>query len=858
MEPVTGQASGIEAEDSAEPETDRGVNSAQAEGLENQIVKPSGMLESVADDTREGPAVVRSIEYRTRNDSTKIVIEIDGDADYTGERISGPDRIFFDISAATLGAGLRNRSITVKDKRLKKIRVAQNRLDVVRVVFDISAVDEYSISELQDPTRMVIDLHGPLGAESEPELQETDPSRTEADPDVESTQVVDLEEKSMSLITTGTESYPSGGAMQPSSSPPLSVNSSQVPAETDEAAIPPRPIARSVVQSAGLSFMQAKPFTVSGILTTGYYSAYTRGGSNSTQRINFIPASADFNVNGYFLTPDLIDYSFQPELNASPQANDAGFQGGNGIRMRINTLRRQPFPVSFHYTNVNLENVYFGSLSQLSSYTLNNRTRELGLTTQLRYAGLPTATMDWGTNSVLSQSFIPEIPDYVSQFNHRNIDVNYRKWGWDFRGFASRQQQTSNLYMPAGAETNSSILYQKLKQYRGSARWSFFQDLELSMDAGSQATSNFLLNRPINLNSRHINMDLRVFQRRRWKTSLRAGYTSNISDLLLAGLVSDLSGSGSIAPDDSILLPIQRTATSLNLGGFTSVDLSHGLSVYASADRNEVSPAGDRDLRSRYFTTSGGISYSKIFSWGNLSAQYGRSYGNGSVTGQKGRIYGQNYVVTAQPGKWEFFQLDFSVRGKDQRIVNDLPVYEKSLTLDGNVGIRLFGRLRTRVGGGWQKSDLTNAENSFKTTGYTARAAVEHPRFHLIGSLNSALGNPLQAYDRIFGEIGTGSTLLTPVKMTLSYFHGYTLTLYAVPLRILELSATYTRSIQHLEGMVSNDFETIDASAKFHFRNLKLDAGYFRSRQIYTSILITYPETRRGRLYIRISRDFKF
>ena len=136
--------------------------------------------------------------------------------------------------------------------------------------------------------------------------------------------------------------------MQPSSSPPLSVNSSQVPAETDEAAIPPRPIARSVVQSAGLSFMQAKPFTVSGILTTGYYSAYTRGGSNSTQRINFIPASADFNVNGYFLTPDLIDYSFQPELNASPQANDAGFQGGNGIRMRINTLRRQPFPVSLH------------------------------------------------------------------------------------------------------------------------------------------------------------------------------------------------------------------------------------------------------------------------------------------------------------------------------------------------------------------------------------------------------------------------------------------------------------------------------------------------------------------------------
>jgi hypothetical protein len=553
-----------------------------------------------------------------------------------------------------------------------------------------------------------------------------------------------------------------------------------------------------------------------------------------------------------------VNYSIQPEWNASPQASDAGFQGGNGLRMRIDTLRRQPILMSFRYADVRLEDAYFGSLSQLSSYTLNNRNKELGMTSQLRLPGLPTATMDWGTNSVMSQSLIPEIPEYVSESDHRNIDINYQKWGWDFRGYANRQQQTSNLYTPGEGSADSSILHQKLKQYRGSLRWNSLRDLELSLDAGNQSTSNLLLNRPIRLTSSFGNVNLRLFQTRRWKTSLRAGYTSNISDLLLTSLITDLSAAGSVAPDESILLPMQRTTSSLNLGGYTSVDLSHGLSTYASVDRTEVSPAGNMELRSRNLTATAGMAYSKIFGWGNISGQYGRSYGNGSVTGQRGRIDGQNYAVTVQPGRWEALQLDFSLRGTDQRIVNELPVHNKSFAFEGNVGFRVFGGLRSRIGGGWQKSSLTNADNSFLTEGYTARAALEHRRFQIAGSLNSVLGSPLQAYDQALGGIGIDPTLLTPLQIAPSIFRGFTLSIYAVPMRMLELSTLYTRSLQRRDGVFGNDFETIDAVAKFNFRNLKFEAGYFRSAQVYTNNQIVNPETERGRFYFRVSRTFKF
>ena len=54
-----------------------------------------------------------------------------------------------------------------------------------------------------------------------------------------------------------------------------------------------------------------------------------------------VQAGARFDINGYYMTPDLLDYSVQPEFNTGAQATDAGFEGGNGVRMRVSLLRRR-------------------------------------------------------------------------------------------------------------------------------------------------------------------------------------------------------------------------------------------------------------------------------------------------------------------------------------------------------------------------------------------------------------------------------------------------------------------------------------------------------------------------------------
>src|SRR6202035_1148049 len=109
---------------------------------------------------------------------------------------------------------------------------------------------------------------------------------------------------------------------------------------------------------------QEKPLSISGTISTGYYNSITRGEAN--QSLSFVPIGARFEMGGYYLSPDLLSFSAQPELNFGPQASDAGFQGGNGIKLGFTLLRKSIVPLTFRYSNVQVEDAYFGSLTQIS------------------------------------------------------------------------------------------------------------------------------------------------------------------------------------------------------------------------------------------------------------------------------------------------------------------------------------------------------------------------------------------------------------------------------------------------------------------------------------------------------------
>ncbi len=103
---------------------------------------------------------------------TRIIIPLNGQAKYQAARISDPDRIYFDIEGAKLGAKLSAPVDVPSGGYLKTVRMAQNNPDVVRVVLEVTKVKDYSVFELANPDRLVVDVYGP-GADIAPSATET-------------------------------------------------------------------------------------------------------------------------------------------------------------------------------------------------------------------------------------------------------------------------------------------------------------------------------------------------------------------------------------------------------------------------------------------------------------------------------------------------------------------------------------------------------------------------------------------------------------------------------------------------------------------------------------------------------------
>jgi N-acetylmuramoyl-L-alanine amidase len=123
---------------------------------------------------------VTSIRSWNGENYTRVVISLEEEVKYQAARIANPDRIYFDLYTAKLGAALAGKTLDVPNGFLKTIRVAQNQVGVVRVVLEVDKVKEYSAFLLKNPYRLVVDIYGEsvttAKAEPPPAPQETAPS----------------------------------------------------------------------------------------------------------------------------------------------------------------------------------------------------------------------------------------------------------------------------------------------------------------------------------------------------------------------------------------------------------------------------------------------------------------------------------------------------------------------------------------------------------------------------------------------------------------------------------------------------------------------------------------------------------
>jgi N-acetylmuramoyl-L-alanine amidase len=104
--------------------------------------------------------LLTNIRHWSTPDYTRVAIDLEQEVKYEAGRVPHPDRIFFDLHGAKLASDLVGKSFDVDDGFLHKIRVAQYKPNLARVVLDVDDVMEYSAFLLPNPYRLIIDIHG--------------------------------------------------------------------------------------------------------------------------------------------------------------------------------------------------------------------------------------------------------------------------------------------------------------------------------------------------------------------------------------------------------------------------------------------------------------------------------------------------------------------------------------------------------------------------------------------------------------------------------------------------------------------------------------------------------------------------
>src|SRR6266853_2648554 len=103
---------------------------------------------------------VTGVRHWSTPDYTRVAIDVEQEVKFGSQRISHPDRIFFDLRDTKLASTLVGKTFDVDDGFLKKIRVAEFQPGRTRIVLEVDDLARYDAFLLPDPFRLIIDIHG--------------------------------------------------------------------------------------------------------------------------------------------------------------------------------------------------------------------------------------------------------------------------------------------------------------------------------------------------------------------------------------------------------------------------------------------------------------------------------------------------------------------------------------------------------------------------------------------------------------------------------------------------------------------------------------------------------------------------
>ena len=101
---------------------------------------------------------VTGVRHWSSPDSSTVVLDLEDQVQYEAHRLTGPDRIYFDLHDTQLAPDLLGKSIEVGDTLINRIRVAQPVSGMTRIVLETKADTNFSVSLESNPYRLVVEV----------------------------------------------------------------------------------------------------------------------------------------------------------------------------------------------------------------------------------------------------------------------------------------------------------------------------------------------------------------------------------------------------------------------------------------------------------------------------------------------------------------------------------------------------------------------------------------------------------------------------------------------------------------------------------------------------------------------------
>jgi N-acetylmuramoyl-L-alanine amidase/putative methionine-R-sulfoxide reductase with GAF domain len=112
---------------------------------------------------------VTGIRHWSSADSSTVVLDLEDQVQYEAHRLTGPDRIYFDLHDTSLAPEFVGKTIDIGDALLARIRVAQPVSGLTRVVLETRGNSNFSVSLEPNPYRLVVQVRR-LGADSKSQV----------------------------------------------------------------------------------------------------------------------------------------------------------------------------------------------------------------------------------------------------------------------------------------------------------------------------------------------------------------------------------------------------------------------------------------------------------------------------------------------------------------------------------------------------------------------------------------------------------------------------------------------------------------------------------------------------------------